>query len=186
MSRNASRRGFLIGTAAVAGAIATSSKIGFRAARTPRAAFLFDDRYEEARRFARLSAALGTKPTAVAENILSQAAELFYPLQDVAGLTSYADFTLAAGVARGLRRELIFHAYHLIESPAQVRYRVFLQGREASASPLRRSGRVQWESRLASCLLGSARHAASENCLPYATPGVGITLHSWVIAPGNS
>ena len=99
----------------------------------------------------------------------------------MAGLTGYADFTLLSDVARGFGHDVMFHAYHTVESATQVRHRVVVESRKASATPLELSGRAQWEERLAQSLFGTARSPLVGD-----TSRFGITLHSWVLAPRNS
>lgn len=117
-------------------------------------AFLYDPRFTDARRFARMSGTAYRPDTKLQDPVAQQARRIFLNSRGVAGLTSYADFTVLADVARESGHRLRFHAYHAGESAGQVSCRVVTSGLEAGSGKLILRQREVWDLELAATLFG--------------------------------
>jgi hypothetical protein len=178
-----SRRRLLLGLAAVAvGLPATRLAQGGNSAQAA-GSFLYDPRFADARRFAHRASANLVTHALLHESVPQQAQRIFPHSQSVAGLTSYADFTVLTDIARQSGHRLAFHGYHDRQSNTHVSWRVVTGGTGGETVPSVSLEREIWARQLATVLLGhepSAPHF--DGSWQFGAQGDRRTIHSWLFS----
>ena len=177
MKANPQRRLFLLGSAALAGSLHASwSQAGMlAAANPPRPLFVYDGRYCHAPIFAAQHTGPVIPPFCLGEDVLTQVAAILGGSGAVAGITTYADFTVLAHAAGATGRTLLFHAYYSVQPGSagpQVSYRVLGNAARSTAT----AGVCQaaaWEDHLAQRLMSAPGSVIARSTRP------GCTLHAW-------
>lgn len=180
MSRPTSRRGFLLGSAAVATGLAASRLGQAKDLLLLRGSFLYDPRFPDARYFARRADSVSLHCAMLQDPVPQQAPPIFRCSRNVAGLTSYADFTVLTDIARQAGYRLRFHGYHAWHSSNHVSWRLVSDGACGETGEPVLLQREVWERQLAGVFFG--HEIGSRHCDAFSLGSAASdrrTLHAW-------
>jgi len=144
--------------------------------RAPTGAVLYDERFAEGRAFAAAARAGGARAFATAQDALSLLRARDLPLTGLAGLTSYADMVVIAGLAAEARQGFAFRIAHVVEGEAASHRLV--DGPQSCLGLLETAG-SRWPQGLWSLAAGAPPRAAQ---ISGAAARRAATLWSWAIA----
>jgi hypothetical protein len=181
LSPRTTRRGFVLGSAAIAAQFVASQRAHCGISARLYDTFLYEPRFADARRFARMAGTAYLRDTMLQDPVAQQARRIFQNSSGVAGLTSYADFTVLADVARESGHRLRFHAYHAGESSSHVRCRMMTNRLDADCAEPVSQEREVWERELAATLFGQNIGSRRPDAFRRVTAQLDRrTVHSWL------